>query len=140
MEKTGVLRVSNDRVSRLENFRKLARANEVPPLQSATDFLAERGLDDGDNTKVTGSLGNLDDGTAVCFITAAVRVQALAGAFESAAKKRGARKAVAKKGGTKKKAAKKGGAKKGGAKKAAGKKAAGKKGAAGRSTKKTRKK
>jgi len=58
-------------VSRLTNWRRLARSGADDPLGAATDFLAERGFDDGDKIEVTGTLGELDDGTPVCFITSA---------------------------------------------------------------------
>ncbi len=70
MQRTGILKVSNG-VSQLKNWRRLAREGEEFPLETATDFLAERGFDDEDPISVTGTLGSLDDGTAVCFITEA---------------------------------------------------------------------
>jgi hypothetical protein len=150
MNKTGVLRVDqSNRVSRLENWRKLALEGEDAPLQAATDFLADaKGLDDGDTITVTGTLGSLDDGTPVCFITDAVKVSALveAGSLtfalgESSRKSKGG----AKKGGAKKAA--KGGGRSGAkratrkssrksTKKTGAKKGGSKKGAARRSTKK----
>ncbi len=72
MQKTGLLRVSSG-VSRLNGWRALARADDESPLGAATDFLADRGFDDGDSIRVTGTLGTLDDGTLVCFITKAVQ-------------------------------------------------------------------
>jgi hypothetical protein len=124
MNKTGVLDVDNSRVSRLQGWRKLAREGEDAPLQAATDFLLDgKMLDDGDTITVTGTLGALDDGTAVCFITDAMEVVALTSAKSASAAKKAAKKAT--KGGrrsgakrTTKKAAKKT-AKKGGARKGA---------------------
>jgi hypothetical protein len=68
MQRKGTLRVIAG-VSRLANWRRLARQGEPSPLGAATDFLANKGLDDGDPIMVTGTLGTLDDGTLVCFIT-----------------------------------------------------------------------
>lgn len=145
MEKTGVLDVSPERISRLEGWRKLAREDEDPPLESATDFLAEKELGDDDRIKVTGTLGALDDGTAVCFITDAVLAPAAVKAATAAKKTKKAKKATAKASRKPASGAKKGGAKKGGAKKSAGKKgagnkAAGKKGGAKPSSGKPRRK
>lgn len=139
MQKTGRLRVTSN-VSRLEEWRRLARDGEDSPLGAATDFLAEKGLDEGDTIRVTGSLGSLDDGTAVCFITDAVLAPAAAKAGKASGKsartnkKRitegaaaGGGRAGAKRA-TKKTAAKKNGAKDSGAKKSgAGKKSSAKK-------------
>lgn len=101
MEKTGILKVFSH-ISRLENWRRLAREGADSPLGAATDFLANKGLDDGNSIKVMGTLGSLNDGTAVCFITDAILVSAglkkavakTSGKAARATKKRRAKKAA----------------------------------------------
>jgi len=85
VKRTGTLRVVAG-ISRLEGWRRLARQGEDDPLGAATDFLAERGFDDGDFIQVTGELGTLNDGTPVCFISEAVSAGTLTGGLGVAAK------------------------------------------------------
>jgi hypothetical protein len=112
MMRTGILSV-NMGVSRLEGIR-LARASAGDPFGAATNFLANRGLDDGEFIWVTGTDGKI--GTVpVMFIAEAGPASAVVGGFSLAATSTSA--GASKKGGAKKGGAKKGGAKKGGAKK-----------------------
>ncbi|MBV9923444.1 MAG: hypothetical protein JOZ96_00280 [Acidobacteria bacterium] len=123
MKRTGILSVNNG-VSQLQGIR-LARASANDAFSAATNFLANRGLDDGDFIFATGTDGAVGDVPAM-FIAEAGLAIAGPGGMELAA----VRTATAgKKGGSKKGGSKKGGGKKGGSKKGGGKK--GRKGTGG---------
>jgi|SRR5215475_10311997 len=68
MKKTGTLEV-NSGVSQLDGTR-LARAAAGDPFAAATNFLANRGLDDGDFIFVTGTEGVIGS-VSVIFISEA---------------------------------------------------------------------
>jgi hypothetical protein len=77
MKKTGALTVSMG-VSRLDKTR-LVREGEDDPFGAATNFLANRGLNDGDLITVTGSSGTIDN-VPVIFITDAELASPVVGA------------------------------------------------------------
>jgi hypothetical protein len=107
----------------------MARASASDPLAAATNFLALRGLDDGDFIWVEGSDGSLGN-VPVIFITDAGLAQTAMVLMPATTKKAtGKKSAVA---GSKRSGS--GSGKKGGAKKAGGKKSSGAKGSAKRST------
>lgn len=150
MSRTGTLSVSEG-VSRLSG-KRLAIQGDADPFGAATNFLANRGLNDGDSITVDGSdgfVGNvpvifMTDARAAAALTFAMRgVNAgkklgKKGAKKSAA---GAKKGAARAARSRKAAAKKSGGKKGGAKKAsAGKKARGGRGGTKKSTGKSARK
>lgn len=120
MHRTGTLTV-NATVSRL-NGTRLARAGADDPLAAATNFLALRGLDDGDFIWVEGTDGNVGN-VPVIFITDAGLAQTALVLMPSAPAKASGKKSAAQ-----------GGGKKGDAKKAGGKKSAGGEGSTKRST------
>jgi hypothetical protein len=110
MKRTGILSV-NMGVSRLEGIR-LARASAGDPFGAATNFLANRGLDDGELIWVTGTDGTVGS-VPVMFIAEAGPASAVVGGMPLAATALtagGAKKGGSKKGGKKggKKGSKKG--------------------------------
>ena len=121
MKRTGIL-VITDGVAEVTDV-PLARAAAGDPFGAAINFLANRGLDEGDFIWVTGTDGVINT-TAVMFISeagpafAAAALEALTAALPPAA--------LAGDGGSGSKGSSKGAAKKGAAKKPAGKKSANK--------------
>lgn len=134
MNRTGTLSVSAG-VSRLDGTR-MARAGANNPLAAATNFLAIRGLDDGDFIRIEGSDGTLGN-VPVIFITSAALAAAALAANKAARSAKGRAKKAASSG--RKRSAKKR-ATKSSAKKAGGRKSTRAKGSTKKSTgKKSRK-